>query len=141
MGDIVKAIEPHLTKIAADADRLPADLRDLHASPAKELDAMTMDVYLTSIGVTGWIRSLIDIAFVTEYGLEMNEQSALNLITLIGTDIFDGELKFFGESDERYVLIRWTGSPTRIWPSSSAAISGGICPAPPWINSASGWSA
>lgn len=104
MGDIVKAIEPHLTKIAADADRLPADLRDLHASPAKELDAMTMDVYLTSIGVTGWIRSLIDIAFVTEYGLEMNEQSALNLITLIGTDIFDGELKFFGESDERYVM-------------------------------------
>lgn len=38
---------------------------------------------------------------MTEYGLEAHEQSALNLIFLIDTQLNDG-FDIFGESDERY---------------------------------------
>jgi monoamine oxidase len=50
------------------------------------------------------MRTLLDVAYVTEYGLEADEQSALNFIFLIGTgDLGDAEaFELFGESDERY---------------------------------------
>jgi monoamine oxidase len=104
MQEIVRAIEPFLAVIADDAKRVPTNLRDLHKSPAKELDAMSIDAYLTKIGMTGWLRTLIEVAYVTENGLELNEQSALNLILLIGTDVIGGELEFFGDSNEEYVM-------------------------------------
>lgn len=104
MKDVVSAITPFLPKIIADVERLPEDFRDLPKSPAKELDYMPMDTYIDSLGITGWLRSLIDIAYLTEYGLEMNQQSAINFIALVGTDVSSGELSFFGESDEKYVL-------------------------------------
>jgi|694.fasta_scaffold44599_2 monoamine oxidase len=104
MQDIVREIRPFLARIAEDVARLPENLVDLHKSEAKKLDAMSIDAYLTSIGMTGWLRSLIEVAYVTENGLELNEQSALNFILLIGKDLSGGELEFFGDSDERYVM-------------------------------------
>jgi monoamine oxidase len=49
---------------------------------------------------SGWLRKLIEVAYTTEMGLEIGEQSALNLLTFIdpGTEAF----KIFGESDERF---------------------------------------
>ncbi len=67
-------------------------------------DKMSIAQYLDRIGATGWMRELLDVAYVTEYGLEAGEQSALNFLFLIGT----GDLKdtdacvLLGESDERY---------------------------------------
>lgn len=67
-------------------------------------DKMSVAQYLDSIGSTGWLRKVIDVAYVTEYGLEAAEQSALNFIFLIGTgDLSDASsFELFGESDERY---------------------------------------
>ena len=47
---------------------------------------------------------LIDVAYVTEYGLDNGEQSALNFINLIGSgDLEDADaFALLGESDERY---------------------------------------
>lgn len=104
MQDIVREIKPFLTKVAEDVQRLPENLMDLHKSEAKQLDAISLDAYLTSLGMTGWLRSLVEVAYVTENGLELNEQSALNFILLVGTDLSGGEFEFFGDSDERYVL-------------------------------------
>lgn len=67
-------------------------------------DKMTIAQYFDKIGATGWMRELLEVAYVTEYGLDVGEQSALNFIFLIGT----GELKdtstcvLLGESDERF---------------------------------------
>jgi monoamine oxidase len=68
------------------------------------LDRQTITQYLDSIGVTGWMRELIDVAYVTEYGLDAGEQSALNFVFLIGSgDLEDAEtFALLGESDERY---------------------------------------
>ena len=50
------------------------------------------------------MRELLEVAYVTEYGLEADEQSALNFIFLIGTgDLSDAKaFELLGESDERY---------------------------------------
>jgi monoamine oxidase len=67
-------------------------------------DKMSMAQYFDKIGTKGWFRELLECAYVTEYGLDTGEQSALNFLFLIGT----GDLKdtsaavLLGESDERY---------------------------------------
>jgi monoamine oxidase len=67
-------------------------------------DKMSIAEYLDSIGARGWLRETLDVAYVTEYGLEAAEQSALNFIFLIGTGKLDNAAAFdlLGESDERY---------------------------------------
>src|SRR6185503_21334141 len=40
--------------------------------------------------------------FVTEYGLEIAEQSAINMLYLISTDTSGSTFDVFGDSDERY---------------------------------------
>ncbi len=65
---------------------------------------MSVAEYLDSIGASGWLRKVLDVAYVTEYGLEAGEQSALNFLFLIGTgDLADAaRFDLLGESDERY---------------------------------------
>lgn len=50
------------------------------------------------------LNAVLGAAYLGEFGLELAEQSALNLIYLIGSD--DAEtFKVFGESDERYHVV------------------------------------
>ena len=67
-------------------------------------DRMSIAEYLDSIGASGWLRKVLDVAYVTEYGLDAGEQSALNFLFLIGTGDLADAAKFdlLGESDERY---------------------------------------
>jgi monoamine oxidase len=69
-----------------------------------KFDRQSMAEYFDSIGARGWMRELLECAYVTEYGLDTGEQSALNFIFLIGTgDLEDTEkCMLLGESDERY---------------------------------------
>ena len=67
----------------------------------RALDALSIAQWLDRNGVSGWLRELIDVAYTTEMGLEIGEQSALNLLTFIGTGDAD-TFKVFGESDERF---------------------------------------
>jgi monoamine oxidase len=67
-------------------------------------DRMSISQYLDSIDARGWMRELLEVAYVTEYGLEADEQSALNFIFLIATGKL-GDARAFdllGKSDERY---------------------------------------
>ncbi len=47
------------------------------------------------------IRRLLEVAYIEEFGLEVGEQSAWNLITLIDSETTD-PFHVFGDSDERY---------------------------------------
>jgi monoamine oxidase len=67
------------------------------------LDNMSISEYLDQVGVSGWFRTLLDAAFTSEFGLEVNEQSALNLLCMLSLDTTDG-FKIFGDSDERYKI-------------------------------------
>ncbi len=67
------------------------------------LDGMSLTRYLNQVKCEGWLRTLIDCAFITEYGLDTIEQSALNFVTMMDLDTSHG-FKVFGESDERFKI-------------------------------------
>lgn len=102
--DVATAVEPYFERIRADAGRLPPSLKDLANSPAQALDEMSLDAYLISLGVSGWLRSFLEVAFVTENGMELGEQSALNFLTIVSAEIRTGEFHPFGDSDERFTV-------------------------------------
>lgn len=101
-SDLAKHAKPFVQRVASDAEKLPDSIEAGSEGFARELDRLSISEYLDRVGLTGWFRSLIEVAYLTEYGLECGEQSALNLVTLLaGWEDFS-EPQFFGESDERY---------------------------------------
>ncbi|MGB3496333.1 MAG: FAD-dependent oxidoreductase, partial [Elainellaceae cyanobacterium] len=56
--------------------------------------------YLDRFPSSQLIRDIINVAYTTEYGLEPDEQSCLNLLWYIGPE--SGEFSLYGTSDERY---------------------------------------
>jgi monoamine oxidase len=99
--EIVAAFAPLAERIQADYDSTGEIVDYQNEGNATALDNTSIAEYLDQIGATGFLRALLDVAYVTEYGLDAAEQSALNLIFLIGTDLSEG-FQIFGESDERY---------------------------------------
>src|SRR5688572_3140936 len=99
-----KEFVPIAKRILEDYDALGDVVDYKEEGGGKELDQMPMAQYFDKIGAKGWMRELFEVAYVTEYGLEVAEQSALNFVFLIGTgDLEDAEaFELLGESDERY---------------------------------------
>jgi monoamine oxidase len=98
------AFVPLAKQIAADYDSMGEVVNYETEGGGSAFDRMSIDEYLTKIGATGWMREMLECAYVTEYGLELGEQSALNFLFLIGTgDLADtSACTILGESDERY---------------------------------------
>lgn len=71
---------------------------------ARRFDRMSIEEYLDSRGVRGWVRGIIEVALRTEYGMETGEQSAMNFLSLLSTDTSGDRVRWFGESDERYKI-------------------------------------
>lgn len=100
-AEILREFAPLAAQIARDAETLP-EAPVTYAAPGgmETLDRLSLSDYLDRLGVRGWLRTLIEVAYTTEMGLECAEQSALNLIDFIGTGT--EQFHIFGESDERY---------------------------------------
>lgn len=100
-AEIVAAFAPVSERIRSDMEPVTDD--DLAAGGqgrVRELDLLSVRGWLDRAGVSGWFRSLLDVAYTTEFGQETDEQSALNLLTMIGTE--PDTFAIFGESDERF---------------------------------------
>lgn len=90
-------------RIKKDNASLPEE--NYGASPhASALDHQSTEEYLTRLGTKGWFFDLLDAAFTSEFGLGIGQQSALNFITMIGTDTSKGKFEIFGDSDERFKI-------------------------------------
>ena len=104
--EIVEAFVPVAAAIERDLALMGDDDMTYHGeAPAtfahvKALDALSIADWFDRNGVHGWLRKLFDIAYTTEMGLEIDQQSALNFITFIGTD--PAKFHVFGDSDERF---------------------------------------
>jgi monoamine oxidase len=94
------AFAPIAKRIAADADKL-TDKHDDWTSHARKLDDMSLKAYLEQFrGKTDdWAIDLLDVAYNIEFGLETKDQSSLNMVDFIGTDL-SKPFQMFGESDE-----------------------------------------
>lgn len=101
---IVEAFRPLAARIAQDADSFEEVIDYRNSGNAAALDKLSLAAYLDKVGARGWIRDFLRVAYVTEFGLDEREQSALNLITLISTDLSAGKIQVFGDSDERYKI-------------------------------------
>jgi monoamine oxidase len=100
-AQVVEAFRPLAARMEADLTHVGETVSYREHGNARGLDRTSVAEYLHRIGARGWIADLLTVAYVTEYGLDAGEQSALNLLFLIGTDLKRG-FKIFGESDERY---------------------------------------
>jgi monoamine oxidase len=94
------------------AERITQDLRQLGEAPisyhapsphAMRLDMLSLADYLAETPLDPIIRELVRVAYVTEYGLDAEEQSCLNLLLLIGTEM--GQWSTYGISDERWHVV------------------------------------
>jgi monoamine oxidase len=67
---------------------------------AIQLDRLSIAAYLQQYCPDPLLRAFIAVAYLNEFGLEVDQQSAINLLSLIGkkTD----KIEIFGESDQRY---------------------------------------
>ncbi|MGZ7038581.1 MAG: flavin monoamine oxidase family protein, partial [Thermoanaerobaculia bacterium] len=99
--DVVEAFRPIAARVEADLARIgEAEINYSSRGAAAEIDRMTLAQWLDGAGATGWFRKLLDVGFTTEFGLEIDRQSALNLLTMISPT--PEPFRIFGESDERY---------------------------------------
>ncbi len=92
------AVAPAMADAAAAADDEEDD------TAFNELDATTLQDWLDEnvpVAEYAALNALLTSAYRGEFGLETAEQSALNLLYLIGSDEPD-PFRIFGESDERY---------------------------------------
>ncbi len=103
-AQVEAAFAPFARRIASDAARLSAVVRhDLQTPDDIAFDRLSTAQYLDGLGVSGWLRQLLDVAFVTEFGVPTHAQSALNFLGTIGTDPASG-FAVFGDSDQRYKI-------------------------------------
>ena len=64
------------------------------------IDRQSIAEWLDGAGAGGWFRKLLDVGYTTEYGREIDEQSAWNLLMMIDTN--PDPFRIFGDSDERF---------------------------------------
>jgi monoamine oxidase len=89
-------------QIQADVNRCSSRAsRRRHTPVDLQFDRMSVREYLQGLDTESWVRQALEMAYVTVYGLEADEQSSLNLLSLIGADTRRG-VAVFGDSDERY---------------------------------------
>jgi monoamine oxidase len=94
------AFAPIAKKIAADAEKL-TDKNEDWTRYARKLDNMSLKAYLEQFRgkADDWAIDLLDVGYNIEFGLLTEDQSSLNMVDFITTDM-DKPFSMFGESDE-----------------------------------------
>ncbi|HYF37186.1 MAG TPA: FAD-dependent oxidoreductase [Prosthecobacter sp.] len=100
--DVIPAFEPIAKRIAADVEGIYDDKEEF-TDKARSFDNISLKDYLKTIGsgTERWVTQLLEVAYVPEYGVDAERQSALNLIDFINPDTSEG-FEVFGESDEAF---------------------------------------
>jgi len=124
-AEAAAAFRPFAARIAADRRTLGDTINyRVHTPAAARLDRMSILEYLERAGTSGWLRELLEVAYTTEYGLDADRQSALNLLTLISTDVAP-RVELYGDSDERYKI---RGGNERLVEALAARLPGQLRP-------------
>lgn len=102
-SDWIDAFRPIAEAIRRDigANDENCDVTWNHATPeGKRLDEMSVAEWLAKNKFSGPVVKVIEAAYVGEFGLQLDEQSALNLLCSVGTE--DDTFGIFGASNERF---------------------------------------
>ncbi|MEY2519096.1 MAG: monoamine oxidase [Verrucomicrobiota bacterium] len=116
----IEMFRPIGKAIAEDLERMKVrkdgESEISYTSPhGREMDRLSIPEWFEKRGVTGLPGNILRAAYVGEYGLEIDQQSALNLLITIGDESPADEFRVFGESDERFHIAEGNDSvPTRL---------------------------
>jgi monoamine oxidase len=102
------SIDTLLEEWGAIAPRLNRDRKAIASSPLgtaldaslQAIDQTSIMEYLESLDTPDTLKSLLEVAYTTEFGLDASEQSALNLLYMLGTNL--DTIAVYGDSDERF---------------------------------------
>jgi monoamine oxidase len=98
-----RVVRPQLRQDVKDAGYPTTYLSS--TARGRQLDNMSVAQYIDQVvpgGRSSKFGQLLDVAYNIEYGAETNQQSALNLLYLLGYSTKDFEI--FGESDEKFKI-------------------------------------
>lgn len=70
----------------------------------QSFDSISIFQYLKGKGMNGWLLQFLSNAYTSEYGLDSDDQSALNLLYMLNPNTKNG-FKVFGDSDERFKIV------------------------------------
>jgi monoamine oxidase len=103
-AQVIEAFRPLAARMEVDNAGLEKEIDFEHGAHGRAgaIDRLSLAQYLDQVGATGWIRTLIDVAYACEYGIDGDRLSALNLLSLVSTDVSSGHLAIYGQSDERF---------------------------------------
>jgi len=103
LAQIIADFAPLASKINADLQAVGDEFSYQDFTEAAErLDNLSIAEYLDQGNTSTIVRQLLRIAYTAEYGRDPEEQSALNLLFLIGSQPNSFEL--YGNSDKRYQI-------------------------------------
>ncbi len=99
--EVVEAFRPIAAKMDEAWEEIDGEVITYdRPSGGEVVDRMSMADWLAEAGAEGWFAKLLEVGYVTEYGLEIAEQSPWNLLMLIDTE--PDPFRIFGDSDERF---------------------------------------
>lgn len=100
-AEVVEAFRPIAAKIDEAWETVTGEtVTYKEPNGGEAIDRMSIAQWLDEAGAEGWFRNLLDVGYTTEYGLEIDQQSAWNFLMMIDTN--PDPFKIFGESDERF---------------------------------------
>ena len=98
--EVIAEFSKIIKKLVADKELCG---EDMDTEKATEIDNISLEKYVRSLPCATWFKDMLCAAYVGEFGLDASEQSALNFLSMIETNLSEG-FKIFGESDERYKI-------------------------------------
>ncbi|WP_373547974.1 flavin monoamine oxidase family protein [Chamaesiphon sp.] len=100
--ELVRAFIPLVKQIDRDVKAI-GEVNYKSTNPrAIKLDRISIKTYLDRYCPDPILRRFIEVAYTNEYGLEVDRQSSINLLLLIGKD--PDKIEIFGSSDQRYQI-------------------------------------
>lgn len=104
-AQLADGLRPFAQRFATDSAALgeAVDYRRTN-DVARRLDALSVSEYVQAVGLKGWVRSVLEAACVAEFGMDAAQQSALNLLTVIGRDVAAGGHAALRDFDRRFVI-------------------------------------
>ncbi|MEG4859183.1 NAD(P)/FAD-dependent oxidoreductase [Microcoleus sp. K1-B6] len=103
LEQIIAEFAPLASKINEDLGAIGDNISYLDFTEAAErLDNLSIAEYLDQADTSTVLRQLLRVAYTVFYGRDAEEQSALNLLFLIGSEA--GSFELYGDSDERYQI-------------------------------------
>ncbi|SDT25211.1 monoamine oxidase [Mucilaginibacter mallensis] len=104
-ADLVNALKPFVAQLVKDITSLPDIISYHSAAKFQHLDNQSIDAYLKSIGITGWLYDYLHVTLTREYGMEASIQSAVNfLIMFVAPVATEKSYELFGPDHEVFKI-------------------------------------